>query len=380
MAAFAACVSAGFAADIFVDGVAGVDTNNGLTPATAVKTIAKGIELVGENETVTVAAATYTEKVALNKAGVKLLGPNATKLGYATDRAPEAIISGVDTNAAAPSVHVTGLGAKFAGFKVENVTSTEVHGGGNDFTALIYGSAVSNAIVANNIVIGQPDDAGKGPNGICFSGAGAAIAEGNLVKDVLTVNRSGIKLQSCLASKAIKNKVINIQYNGIATDASSGGMMDGNITENCGQGGLQVANTGLEGSYTVTNNIVKNTNTINAAGRGGLAITSNAYNVTISHNKFTGNKVAAIGFRDGTADIGTATVVGNSFLGNDLGGIYMGRSGSILANGNFWNAAGGPAATGADAVKLGPNGGTVTAVSFAAEEFPDATVAEWPRF
>ena len=57
-AVVAACAANAFAAEYFVNASTGADTNNGLTPATAVKTINQGITLSGAGDKVTVAAGT----------------------------------------------------------------------------------------------------------------------------------------------------------------------------------------------------------------------------------------------------------------------------------------------------------------------------------
>ena len=55
------------ATPIYVNGATGSDINDGQTPATAVATITKGIELVDSGGTVNVAAGTYTEQLTIQK-------------------------------------------------------------------------------------------------------------------------------------------------------------------------------------------------------------------------------------------------------------------------------------------------------------------------
>ncbi len=368
------CASAAWAADFYVNGTTGNDSNDG-SSASPVATIAKGIELASAGDNVNVAAGTYAGAIDINK-GVTLLGPNADKTGFATNRVDEAII----TAAEAPAVKLSAENAKFKGFTVRDTPSSQTHASDSGMTGVVNAFAANNAVIANNVVVGQPDNAeAKGPNGIVTQSGNYQSVEGNFVKDVLTTNRSGIKIQSCPNSTVANNKVTNIQYNCIALDSSGPSTVDGNIMENCVNPGTQ----GAGGNYTFTNNIINNTNTANKSGRGGLNVSNNAASkdFTIMYNKFAGNGVCAISYREVAGDVGTEKVNYNSFLGNAGVGLFLGRTGTVDATNNYWNSADGPTGTGADAISISTTyPGTVTSTPFAPTEFPNANVSEWSRF
>ena len=296
-------------------------------------------------------------------------GPNYAKAGAAGDRVAEAVISGV----AAPAVTISATGASLEGFRLENVTSTETHATGAAYTAMI--SVTATGTVSNNIVVGQPTGSDAGPNGIVVTAAGAStVVSGNWVKDVMTTNRSGIKLAGA-SCQVLRNKVTDTAYNGIAFEAT--GTADFNTVERCLQAGLQGASAA---SYTFTNNTITGTNSGNNSKRGGINITANASGATIQYNTLTNNGVSGIAYREDPAAVATELVNYNNFKGNNGVGLFMGRSGNVDAKNNYWNNAGGPTATGADAVLIGANGGTVTTDPYATTQFPNASVTEWFTF
>ncbi|MDD4278321.1 DUF1565 domain-containing protein [Candidatus Sumerlaeota bacterium] len=364
------CSTAAWGADFYV-ATTGNDSNPG-TLESPVATIAKGIELAADGDNVNVAAGTYDGAVVVNKA-VTLLGPNANKAGFATDRAAEAIVKA----AAAPAIKLDADGAKLKGFTVNDTPSTETHGT-NTNTGVVE-MTKANTIAMNNIVVGQSAASGDaGPSGISAYMIDSPTMEGNYVYGCLTTNRSGMKFQTCSGTiSAINNKVENCAYLGLYFDSCNGGNIDGNTVSNTAQPGIQVANGA---GYVVTNNVITGCNTGNGADKAGLTAAAGATNITFRYNKLSGNKKAGISFRNNTADIGTADVNYNSFLGNEAVGIYMGRAGNVNAQNNYWNSPSGPTGTGADAVALGTNGGTVDSSNFATAEFPDASVSEWNRF
>ncbi len=362
-----------FAADFFVSPT-GNDTNPGTSVGSPVLTIAKAVELASDNDNINVAAGTYAAAatVDVNKK-VNILGPNAAKTGSDVTRGAEAIL----TAPAAPAIKLSVTGATVKGIKAQDTPSAETHAI-NAFTAVIFGNA-ADVVIENNIAVGQPASSGAtGPNGIVVLNASNALVKGNLVQNVLTTDRSGIKIQSSTAAQAVNNKVTNTAYNGIALDSSAGGNAEGNTVDTCVQPGIQVANAAV---YTVKSNTVSGCNTVNGADKGGIAVATGATDVKVQYNRLTGNSKAAVAFRNVASALGSATEVSyNNFLGNASVGVFMGRQGELLAQNNYWNAAGGPAAPGADAVAIGANGGTVNFTPFAASEVPKASVADWSAY
>ena len=75
--------------------------------ATHFKTIAAALTAAKANETIVIAAGTYSEALTIDKS-VTLKGPNAGKLGTATDRADEAILAGTIT-VSADNVKIDGF-------------------------------------------------------------------------------------------------------------------------------------------------------------------------------------------------------------------------------------------------------------------------------
>lgn len=367
------CSAASWAAEFYVSPT-GNDGNAGTSWGTAVLTVAKGVELASDNDNVNLAAGTYAAaaSVDVNKK-VNIVGPNAAKTGYDLTRAAEAILSAP----AAPAIKLTVAGGTIKGITAQNTPSTEDHAT-NAMTAVVLGNA-ADVVIENNIVVGQPASSGAlGPNGIVAFNAANALVKGNLVKDVLTTNRSCIKIQSCTAGQALNNQVTNTAYNGIAFDSSAGGIAQGNTADTCAQPGIQVANGAV---YTVVSNVVTGCNTALGADKGGIAVATGATDVKVQYNRLTGNGKAAVAFRNVASVLGSATEVSyNNFLGNNLVGVFMGRQGELSAPNNYWNAAGGPAASGADAVAIGANGGTVNSTPFATAQVPNASVAGWTAY
>ena len=144
--------------DTYCNGIADVDYAEGLTTC-AVQTIQKGIDLVDAGGTVYVAAGTYAENVAVNKA-VDLRGPNYGISPNTGTRVAEAVIvPGTSAIATGEILAVSASNVSINGFTIDgdntSLTSGYLGTNGADIDAAegvtVYFDNVNNLSVAKNV-------------------------------------------------------------------------------------------------------------------------------------------------------------------------------------------------------------------------------------
>ena len=153
-------VTAGAATPIYVNDSTGDDTNNGETPGSPVKTIARGIELVDTEGTINVAAGTYNEGDPTNQKWAIYIDKPITLLGAqagvdARDRSgPESVIDsgnlygvGIYIDGGYYTTSPGGSGTVIDGFEVRNSHYFDERGAG---IGLEFG--VKDVIIRNTYV------------------------------------------------------------------------------------------------------------------------------------------------------------------------------------------------------------------------------------
>jgi len=184
------------ATPIYVNGTTGNDTNNGETPETAVKTIAKGIELVDPEGTVCVAAGRYTpdgeaDRWIIIDKPLTLQGENKkTTVIDGEGKIGELVLINANnvtftgftvTNARDYGISINELTTPITGIKIKD---NIVHGISREYGAAIAGQRFSGEIEGNEIYDG-------GSSGISFAALDGNVSV-NITSNCIYDNSEGI--------------------------------------------------------------------------------------------------------------------------------------------------------------------------------------------
>ena len=349
---------AGAATPIYVDGATGLDTNDGVAPGTAVKTVAKGVDLVDAGGEVIVAAGAYTEQVVVAKK-VALKGANFGISPNSGVRVAETIFTGDAPNVA---FEAGSTDSSIDGFKFTGATNDSVSGA-------IKGSA-NGIIMKNNII-----DAHAG-HGVNATGVQGWTIEDNKITNNGGGDRSALFLIT-MQNSLIKNNVINTTtYAGIVIDSTTNLTVEGNTISNVPQPGIQVANTPT-GPVLITGNTISNANTSNGADKAAISVYANVAGVDVTLNTISNsNRAFSVRASGGGPISPTVHVNNNNFLGNaaptaSVGQVKNASTGNPLdATNNYWGSASGPST--ADIAEA-----NVTVTPFLSST---AAVAEWSLY
>ena len=303
---FAMCIAPAYCSVIYVK-TAGVDTNNGVSWATAKKTVQAAITLGVNGDEIWVASGTYNQTTApyganqpqtINlKTGVSLYGGFAGTETLRTQRNPVVNISildgggGVTVLAAPPGASATTV---LDGFTIRNGRSTS--GGGiacissamtisnniiTSNTALYYGGGIyveSSAVtIANNTITGNNAPFGAGIT--CMESASPVIKNNKITTNTASYDGSGIycyhNTTPIIANNTVTSNTALSEGAGIYCHDSSpkiaNNVIVGNTATSNG-GGLAC----LDASPNIANNIVSSCSSgIRSSGTGTPLIRSN---------------------------------------------------------------------------------------------------------
>lgn len=371
-------VAAAAQADVYHVSSTGLDTNDGLTWATAKKTIGAAITACPAGSEIWVAGGpAYVEQITL-KSGVGLYGGFAGTEAARTERNPAANPTIIDANAAAAAVTAVKASASTVidGFTIRNSATSGIN---SDTSSLV----ISNNIVTNHTGVGIYLSAGSptiANNQILSNGSGVdcfkrtkATLTGNVIRYnqkwglrshesavIITANairengQSGIVCESNAPIIARRNL---IAYNSTTLDGGGillaggtpivesntilgnsavkkGGAIDSNNARASIRSNIIAWNTASEGggihidslaTATIANNtIVFNSAWVRTAGGGitvGLPLAALAPTITIANNIVADN-ATGINRLDGAA----APVLTNNCVWNNAGYNYQGLS------------------------------------------------------
>jgi len=323
-----------YSADIYVDGIMGLDSNSGLDWLHAKETITAGLALSDTapgKDTVHVAEGTYIENIEL-VTFTSLLGGYPT--GGAGGRDPDVFITVIDGSSVPLPVVIGANFAEIDGFTIKSgsgyvisvTPAVEICGGG----IFCDGTSphIANNVIKGNYVTG-PSASYDFPGTVMGAGIGCisstAIIENNIIeKNFLTGDSAlyggsahGGGIYCSKSSITIKNNLISENF------VNGGEGLETGYFGGAGKGGgIYIS----ESNATISGNSIKN-NSAKGGGNygggsymsamgGGICLELDSGNtVTINQNTILSNKVEG-GMGSGTGDCGEGA------------GIYSIRSGS----------------------------------------------------
>ncbi len=267
----------------YVDGMNGSDNNDCKSPQTACQTIGHAISLASSGDSITVAAATYTEKLTIGF-NLKILGADATST----------IIDGGGKG------RVVKISGRHSHVTLSKLTISKGHSGGGN------GGGIS-----NNGTLTISDST--------ISGNYAANGGGVYNAGTLTINNSTISGNSCKqGGGGINNagKILTINNSTLSGNGAirGGGIYGGpsTINKSTFSGNSASYGGGIYGGSTI-NNSTFNGNSAGLYGGGIYTLSS-----TINNSTFSGNS-AGWGGGGIENDHGTATLQ-NSIIANSTSG------------------------------------------------------------
>jgi len=365
-----------------------VDTNNDLAVGATgadFTTIQAAINAATVDDTISVAAGTYTENVNVNKS-VTLAGASSATVTVNAENAGLSVF-----NVTADSVDISG-------FTVSG-TITDGHAG------IYFVPGVTDCNIHDNIVTGNI-------YGILLNDVEDSVIPGNNTFASNTVSNntvSGIEMQHTYGNTFTNNIANSNGRYGFALDSARNNTFTGNTANSNSREGFWLKQgSGIVGSNhnTFTNN------TANLNTRSGMHMTNLCGYSTYTGNTFDSNGIAGMNLGGTTGDTtNNLTVNNNSFSGNPIGvaiqagaiinsvvfhnniiikntnyGISNLGTGNLSATQNYWDSIKGPT------VDSNPHGdgdsiiGTVTYVSWCTEAdcdpydttAPTATLTDTP--
>ena len=355
--------------------------------------------------TINVEAGTYTEQIVIAKS-LTLAGSGAATT---TIQAPATLATDVNGYRSIVTITGSGVTVDFSGFTVNGPTPS---GFNNIFGIFVGGGATAN--IHDNTIADVRDNPFSGAqHGVAIqvgrsSSVGTATIDNNTIEDY---QKNGITVNGTGSSAIITDNTVTgagptttiaqngIQISGGATGTISGNTVTGNywtLNDDWTSTGILLYEAGegvvVEGN-TVDNNqvnvyayasdnvtIKKNTisnatewdgidlydvngasvegNILSGSSYDGIWIGGTTSNISITNNKFLNNgngssaagDPAAGGIHVTDGDLGTMTIAGNLFDGNQVGVSNDTGSGILDASGNWWGCATGPGTAGCDTV------------------------------
>ncbi len=272
---------------------------------------------------ISVDAGTYNENVVVNKS-LTLRGPNNLISPNGGARVAEAIISGglsVDNSANRTII--------IEGFHFQGVTSPLVYNGNTLGTIAADFTFRKNLV--NNLSGQLAVDLGTPTNS-----AMVVLDDNNFVSmsgNAIQLNGGTGTLNATVTNNSITGTVTaGINTNGISTST-----FDGNTISNTGQQGIQVA--GTASNVTISNNVITNANTSNAADRGGIRLRGGSLTgfVNITNNIISGsNNGIALPAPDDIT--GKSINVNNNDLSGNTKSINHFGTGNLSATCNWYGS------------------------------------------
>ena len=283
----------------------GLDSNNGTSPATAWKTIAKvsGFSFASGDSVLFLRGASWAEQLTVSSDGVTFAayGSGANPIINGTGKG-QCVYADTHSNLTLQNLHLTGGGYGLAANIVSGLTVTGLEIDHATDSGIILGNGTANATVSN-CIIHDNGSSGTDGNGVGIGGGGAAphdiVVQNNQIYNSYNDNvRVSMTSDSFTPSNiTIKNNTVygSLNGGGIAADASvnlvvSYNLIYGNLNSSQGEGVYVVPGTGPVENvqiFVYNNTIVGNNFGILATtGAGGT------YNVTVKNNLFQNNGTA----------------------------------------------------------------------------------------
>ncbi len=324
--------------------------------------IQDAIDAASSDDTINVAAGTYTETVTLNKA-LTLQGPNE---GISPNppglRAAEAVITGVSPLVRLPDgADVNPL--TIEGFTFQNATVGVGHAGviRADGGSEGWGNVT---IRSNRFIDNYGPAIGVWATTESVNPANWTITD-NLIDGVTGPSKSGIYLDLDTGLSGVAavgfigweisdNTIRNIAYGGIMVDDAVDMVISGNTIEDVQKAGIQ--SSGVSEDLTIKDNVITRANSADANLRAGIRLygvdEGDPYHaatligpVWVTNNIVTDSYIG-FAIKDGHSIVGKVVHVnGNSFTGNLEAGLRHGGTGLLDATNNWWGSANGPTHT-----------------------------------
>jgi len=325
----------------YVNSTTGSDNNDCKSPTTACKTIGHAISLAASGDSISVAAATYTENLTIG-ISLKILGTNASTT----------IVDGGGVNSV---VTISSGPVTLSNLTIRNGDAP--FGGGifNNGTLGIIGSTVSGNIAAfgggifNNgtLRINHSTLSGNIAEQVSNSSAGGGIYNSGS----LTINESNISGNTSGKANASTGSGGGIYNHGVSTIISSaisgnqvvGACLNLFFQVLCYGGGISSDNVLTINNSTVSNNTAGSIFS-HSSGIGG-GISTQAGTLTISNTTLNGNAAVGVEGKGGgiSQSSGTATlqntIVANSTMGGNCSGTMTSNGYNLSSDGtcNFNN-------------------------------------------
>jgi len=292
---------AALASTWYVNGVSGSNSNNCTSPTTPCKTIGRAISLAASGDTVTVAAATYTENLTINII-VKVIGSGANTT----------IIDGGGVGTVVKisntTAHVT-----LSKLTIRNGNATSGAGVNNSGTLTLTNSTVSGNLVPIPCIrsfVFCELRAGTASGGGIYN-SGALIISNSIISG----NHAGSYCNGTPCSAfggGIYNRgTLMIIKNSTLTGNSAGTACSTSISCRVGVGGAFYT---FGGAVTLNNSTVAGNSAYRCSGvcsGTGGAIVNGSGNLAMNNSTVSGNSAGGI-FNDGTATLQNSIVANNS--------------------------------------------------------------------
>jgi hypothetical protein len=310
----------------YVNGVSGSDSNNCTSPTTPCKTIGRAISLAASGDTVTVAAATYTENLTINII-VKVIGSGASTT----------IIDGGGVGTVVTISNITAH-VTLSGLTIRNGKATSGGGIHNSGTLALTNSTVSGnwapipCVRLFMVCISRGTALGGG-----IYNSGALIISNSIISG----NHAGsyCNANPCSAvGGGIYNHGTSMMINNSTLTANSAGTAcSTSISCQVGVGGAFYT---FGGTVTLNNSTVSGSSAYRCSGvcgGTGGAIVNGSGNLAMNNSTVSGNSAGGI-VNGGTATLQNSIVANNS--GSNCGGTITSHGYNLSSDGtcNFNHA------------------------------------------
>ncbi|HSA29788.1 MAG TPA: right-handed parallel beta-helix repeat-containing protein [Phycisphaerae bacterium] len=300
----------------------GDDANDGLSWATAKRTVQAGLEAASAGDQVWVAAGTYVECITLN-ASVGLyggFGGNETELAQRNWTANRTILDGNGGGSVVTSPEGTTATTRIDGFTITN-GNTWWGGGGAGIN-----SSGGSPTIANNTITGNVTDGGAG--GICCWGGSPTIVNNTITGNTAGHGAGGIRCDASSFPTIVNNTITgnsaSWQGGGIRCGGSAT-IVNNTITGNSAGHGGGIYCGG--GSPTIVNNTIARNTATHWSGGGGGGICCWENLPTIANNTIMGNTAS---YGGGICCSGTTTIANTIIAFNSSGISVSGGDPSLM--------------------------------------------------
>jgi hypothetical protein len=310
----------------YVNGVSGSDSNNCTSPTTPCKTIGRAISLAASGDTVTVAAATYTENLTINII-VKVIGSGASTT-IIDGGGVRSVVTISNTTA-----HVT-----LSSLTIRNGKATSGGGINNSGTLTLTNSTVSGnsapipCIRLFMVCISRGTASGGG-----IYNSGALIISDSIISGNHAGSYCNANPCSAVGGGIYNHGTLMMVQNSTLTGNSAGTACSTSISCQVGVGGAFYT---FGGTVTLNNSTVSGNSAYRCSGvcgGTGGAIVNGSGNLAMNNSTVSGNSAGGI-VNGGTATLQNSIVANNS--GSNCGGTITSHGYNLSSDGtcNFNHA------------------------------------------